>query len=79
MSGHHTLVGSSKLRRGGPRTARCYQPTARMYAIAFPASVRIPAVCPLCRCAIEHGGIWFDAGTDTRHSCPQVDRMAAAG
>ena len=77
MSGHHTLVGSSRPRTWSGHHARL-QPTAKMWALAFPPEVRIPAVCPSCRCAIEHGGIWFDAGTDTRHNCPQVDRTRPA-
>ena len=79
MSGHHTLVGSSKPRQWRDGRAFAFQPTAKMYALAYPPESRVPAICPGCGKGIAFGGVWFDFATDTRHSCPQVDRMAAAG
>ena len=70
MSGHHTLIGSSR-----PRQALrdlVYQPTPKMWALAYPPASRIKAVCPDCGTAIEHGGVWFDAGTDAAHACEPV-------
>ena len=65
---HRTLVGSSKrITRTG--LARQYVPTAKAWALAYPAKDRIPAVCPDCGAAIAWGRIWFDAGTDTQHAC----------
>ena len=70
MSGHHTLIGSSRPRQALRNLV--YQPTARLWALAYPPASRIRAVCPDCGTANEWGGVFFDAGTDRRHDCEPV-------
>lgn len=67
MSGHHTLVGSSRPRVVRPMAR--LKVTAKMWALAWPRAERVSEVC-LCGAHIAWGGIIFDRGTDTQHECP---------